>query len=91
MASNRNRAGPESQPTAAQLPVEEETGRQDKVGKSRLSGPRAGRTGGFGARAERPSEGTHRQAPGTQVPPGRDGKPPSPTSAGVHSPAKQHK
>ena len=45
------------------------------------SAPHAGRTGGAGARAERPSEGSARKSVGNGTPPGRGGKAPSASDA----------
>ena len=55
--------------------AEQEPGKRDK-GRQDLTAPRAGRTGGLGSRAERPSEGrqpTEQPASGP-----RGGKPPAP-------------
>jgi hypothetical protein len=46
-----------------------------------VTAPHAGRTGGAGARAERPSEGTRKKSPAPQQP-GRGGKAPSADDGG---------
>lgn len=48
-------------PAEAAVPPEEQTQRQVKPVPQDAKPPRAGRTGGLGTRAERPSEGTHRK------------------------------
>lgn len=64
----------------ALLRVEQEASRRKISGPETLTGPRAGRTGGLGSRAEKPSEGTQGRTTKAQPQPGRSSK--SPNAAG---------
>jgi hypothetical protein len=65
----------------AALTEDEAQVKRDRSGDGRLSAPRAGRTGGLGTRAERPSEGsTRRSGSNTPAEPGRSSKAPSATA-----------
>jgi hypothetical protein len=58
--------------------VDKEKTQGDRAVDGRISAPRAGRTGGLGTRAERPSEGGTRRSTGNQpLEPGRSSKAPS--------------
>lgn len=74
MATNRNLPAQ----STAEASVEPEKGCEghDRSAPKEPTPPRAGRTGGLGARAERPSEGTRHQ-PADKDPPGRGAKAPS--------------
>jgi hypothetical protein len=61
----------------AQLDVEKEAARPEKTSQQNVAAPRAGRTSGLGRRAEKPSEGTHKQTAAKPVEPGRSSKAPS--------------
>jgi hypothetical protein len=84
----RERLG-DSEPKAqmlgeALLRVEKEASRRKTAGPETQTAPRAGRTGGLGSRAEKPSEGTQRQIGRKQPQPGRSSK--SPNAAGKSAP-----
>jgi hypothetical protein len=75
----------------AQVDVEKETARPEKTSQQNVAAPRAGRTSGMGRRAEKPSEGTHKQTAAKPVEPGRSSKAPSAKQArepGARVPAK---
>lgn len=65
----------------ALLRVEKEASRRKVAGPETTTSPRAGRTGGLGSRAEKPSEGTQRQLGRKQPQTGRGAKSPN-ASAG---------
>lgn len=77
MASNRHTAAAGQPPAKAVVPLEEETQHHVKPQPQDAKPPRAGRTGGLGARAERPSEGSRRKDDDKLRPPGRGAKAPS--------------
>ena len=68
----------------ALLRVEKEASRRKTAGPETQTSPRAGRTGGLGSRAEKPSEGTQRQIGRKQPQPSRSSK--SPNAAGKSAP-----
>ena len=61
----------------ALLRVEKEASRRKVAGPETQTSPRAGRTGGLGSRAEKPSEGTQRQIGRKQPQPSRSSKSPN--------------
>jgi len=63
-------------PTETAAEPEKNTGGHDRTSPKEAPQPRAGRTGGLGARAERPSEGTRRK-PAEKEAPRRGAKAPS--------------
>ena len=79
----RSRDGLEGREPKAQmlgealLRVEKEASRRRISGPETQTAPRAGRTGGLGSRAEKPSEGTQRQIGKKQPQPGRGSKSPN--------------
>lgn len=75
MAANRKAP---AHPLPAETATEPEKGSDchDRTAPEDALAPRAGRTGGLGARAERPSEGTRRK-PAEKEPPRRGAKAPS--------------
>ena len=64
----------------ALLRVEQEASRRKIAGPETQTSPRAGRTGGLGSRAEKPSEGTQGRTAKSQPKTGRSSK--SPNAAG---------
>lgn len=87
MTQNSSRAAPrgEDDPSASKASLPNHTEPDPSTGKKPHDGiaPRAGRTGGLGTRAERPSESRKQPAETThQDPGGRRGKAPS-ASAGA--------
>jgi hypothetical protein len=86
----REGAAGSAAPGEAQLDLEKEPERPDKS-QQNVAAPRAGRTTGLGRRAEKPSEGTHKQTAAKPVEPGRSSKAPSakqPREAGSRLSAK---
>ena len=75
MAANRNLPARQS-PAEASAQPEKACEGDDRSAPKEPTPPRAGRTGGLGTRAERPSEGT-RSEPADKHPPGRGAKAPS--------------
>ena len=63
------------------LPLETEASRRRVSGPETQTAPRAGRTGGLGSRAEKPSEGTQRQIAKKQPQPSRGSKSPNAAKA----------
>ncbi|MBC5781365.1 hypothetical protein H8N03_00325 [Ramlibacter sp. USB13] len=61
MASNTSQSA-QAMPAEAVTEAEKEDGCHDKSAPQEPLPPRAGRTGGLGARAERPSEGSRRKS-----------------------------
>lgn len=76
MASNRPTVA-RHPPAEAAVPLEEEMQAHVKPKPQDAKPPRAGRTGGLGARAERPSEGSRRKADDKLPSTGRGAKAPS--------------
>ena len=93
----RERLQDEREPKAqmlgeALLRVEQEASRRKIAGPETQNAPRAGRTGGLGSRAEKPSEGTQGRTAKAQPRPGRSSKSPnaaSQSAAGSDKPQAQ--
>lgn len=80
MASNRRTSeSARALPGEAAVDEEKDCTCPDKRSPSDVVAPRAGRTGGLGTRAERPSEGSERKGPEKQQSDARP-KPPSPNA-----------
>jgi hypothetical protein len=80
-SKRRQSARPPARPVQAEAVVpEKDRVRHDKSVPADGVSPHSGRTGGLGARAERPSEGTAR-SPDSKVAPRRDTKAPAPRAA----------
>lgn len=65
-------------PAEASVQDEKDCTGRDKLAPPEVVSPRAGRTGGQGTRAEKPSDGTARKGEEDAEP--RKGKPPSPNA-----------